>query len=379
MVTQSWNGGTLRLRFRYEGKRYALTIPPDHHQNKILLTKLTELIAADIRSETLDTTLDRYRSEFKLRQALLPFKSPVYRLHFADLFRQWTTRQGINLDHNQHFEKTYKLLLEWNAVTPEQIAQNLILLNCCGSSFNRRRIHLLKFCDWLIRTGHILQNPITDIRPKKGDRRCESREPFSMNEMSQILEAMRTNSHCPSKNAFKHSHYYIFVKFIFHTGVRVGEAVALQVKDLDLHEGRAHIHKAYGKQPAISGDKKVFKETKTEGSRRSVQLSPQLCQDLAKHIRYKKPEDLLFTGPRGAVIDSNNFNDRVFFPLLKSLGIAKRVIYAGRHSFASAAVKQEVYLPALQYQMGHNSINTTMKYYNRFKTPPGLNMQFPTE
>lgn len=379
MVTTSWNGNTLRLRFRYAGERYALTIPSEYHNNKTLLETLSALITADILAETLDTTLDRYRSEFKLKQALLPFKPPVVRTSFAELFVNWTLRQGIVLAHNQHYSKTHELLLEWNPATPDHIARNLILLTCCASSFNRRRTHLLNFCDWLIRTGKILENPIRDVRSKKSDKRPSTREPLSMEEMTRILEALRTNSHCSSKNAFKHSYYYLFVKFIFHTGARVGETIALRVKDLDLSIGRANIHVAWGKDPARHGDKKVFKETKTELSRRLVQLSPELCQDLAQHIFCKKPEDLVFPGPRGKVIDSNNFNDRVFFPLLKALSISKRVIYAGRHSFASAAVKQEVYLPALQYQMGHASINTTMKYYNQYKLPPGLNMQFPTD
>ena len=54
--------GRLRLRWRFEGKRYALSIGlPDSHINRRFAQKKATIIELDIASSNFDTTLKKYK------------------------------------------------------------------------------------------------------------------------------------------------------------------------------------------------------------------------------------------------------------------------------------------------------------------------------
>jgi integrase len=54
--------------------------------------------------------------------------------------------------------------------------------------------------------------------------------PFSAEERDAILEAFRTDQVCSKHARVKHSYYYPFLNFLFKTGCRPSEAIALQWK-----------------------------------------------------------------------------------------------------------------------------------------------------
>lgn len=385
LIKQSWNGTTLRLRFTSKGERYTLTVPRKLQNNKDLIETVQNTILSDLLLDTVDATLVKY-VDLMQPQIALPFvETSSTTINVPQLFQQFLKATGIDPVNSLHHYATYQMIHRWDNSPGREV---LTLYNLTtffteealsASTFNKRKTHLKQFYEWLIRTGKTVYNPITDIKSRSLPKALpDNHKPFSEGEIVQILDALRNNKCCPQKNQFKHSYYYLFVKFIFHTGARVGEACALRVRNLDLQKGTAFIEEAWGTQTNQWKKIRNFKKTKGEDTR-YVYLSHELTDELSEVVQDRKGSDLVFPSPRNSVIDSSNFNDRVFFPLLRELNIPQRVIYAGRHSFASLAVKQEVYLPSLQYQMGHRSINTTMKYYTQFRQPPSFNMNRPSD
>jgi Phage integrase family len=101
--------------------------------------------------------------------------------------------------------------------------------------------------------------------------------------------------------------YRTLVYFLAYTGVRIGEASALRVRNLDLTAGVIRVVES---SPEVAG-RKITGDTKTRKGR-AVHVGPQLRQmlkePLTKYGRPLDPESLVFTGDRNAQIRQNALN-----------------------------------------------------------------------
>ena len=93
----------------------------------------------------------------------------------------------------------------------------------------------------------------------------------------------------------------LVILFLAYTGLRWGELAALQVSDLDLLHRRAIVERSYS---PVRGQM-VLSDTKGH-ARREVPIPKFLVADLEAHIRGRAPGDLLFTGPKGAILRSQS-------------------------------------------------------------------------
>lgn len=359
-----------RFRINYQGRRYTFNVSADTPKAN---AELLRLIQRDISKRILDVTLRRYKG-------FTPSASNQEDTSISKLFRQYTEATGIDLEASFHHYGTYMMLLKFGKTcTLENLPRIFGVQVMSASVFNKRKTHLKKFYDWLVRINWWNYNPINDLKSRKLRTTLpDNHKPFSTEEISAILGALKNNKFCQEKNQFKHSHYYLFVKFIFHTGVRVGEASALYWNNLDLKDQSARIERSYGSVTTKWSKKRVMREAKSE-SERTIQLTPEITRDLTALRDKSVAQGLVFPGPKGKPIDSRNFNKRVFYPILDGLNLPRRVIYAGRHSYVSLAIQQQSSLSDLQQQVGHKTINTTIKYYSLFKGTPRVNLNLPED
>ena len=118
------------------------------------------------------------------------------------------------------------------------------------------------------------------------------------------------------------------LRFLAFTGVRIGEATALRVKNLDLSRYRAVISESSAE---LAGHKLEPSATKT-GKTRVVPLFSDLVDELAAHLdRWgTRGEDgavdreaFVFTGQRGSPIRQNNWRSRVFQPAAVRAGVVR--------------------------------------------------------
>lgn len=130
------------------------------------------------------------------------------------------------------------------------------------------------------------------------------------------------------------------------TGLRVSELLALQWEDVDWTEGVIHV-----------------KGTKTKAAVREVTLMPALQQILAKRS-LEAPEGLVFQNLKGGPILRDVVRKDGLYPALIRAGIEKRVRFHDlRHTFASILISEGFDAGYVAEQMGHASINTTLKTY----------------
>lgn len=110
-----------------------------------------------------------------------------------------------------------------------------------------------------------------------------------------------------------HDSYKPFVRFLTGTGCRYGEAVVLRVRDFDVDKGIVRIRRALKWSP---DGKHTIGPPKTERGRRSIALPSQILADLPDLLSDKKATDIVFTAPRGGMINHRNFWSKVWRPAI---------------------------------------------------------------
>ncbi|MGW7292884.1 tyrosine-type recombinase/integrase [Streptomyces xiamenensis] len=154
---------------------------------------------------------------------------------------------------------------------------------------------------------------------------------------------------------------------IAETGLRWGEAIALQPRDLRRRNGRPAIRVQRTWKKDESG-KSVLGAPKTRKSRRTLVITYSLDRKLRLRAKGLARDALLFTGPEGGKWDPGTFRRLRWVPAIKlaaeKYGLLKQPrIHDIRHSHASWLIAAKVPLPAIQRRLGHESITTTVDTY----------------
>jgi integrase len=76
-----------------------------------------------------------------------------------------------------------------------------------------------------------------------------------------------------------------------------------------------------------------------------------------------EPDDLVFTAPRGGVIRSSNFRNKVWNPAVEASGLAPMIIHDLRDTAASLAISAGASIKAVQRMLGHASAAMTLDVY----------------
>lgn len=179
-------------------------------------------------------------------------------------------------------------------------------------TFNKRLGYLKSFARWAHKEKHFTEadlNAYLEIRSRKGAK--TKVEPFTKDEIQRILQGF--------ENRFPH--YKDFVTFLLCSGVRTSEAIGLRWRHLDLVKGTVSIVESMPKDKTGNGYTRIRKSTKTE-NQRLLTLSPTLLEMFKRRYRQsatKLPDSLVFTSAKGKVIDSGNFRDDYWIPVLKDM------------------------------------------------------------
>ncbi|MFD4657998.1 tyrosine-type recombinase/integrase [Kitasatospora sp. NPDC058444] len=156
------------------------------------------------------------------------------------------------------------------------------------------------------------------------------------------------------------------IQVMFGTGLRWGEATALQVRDLDHLNGRPILRVSRTWKYDEEGTR-VTGAPKSKKSRRVLVLTPLLASILARAAKGKKPGDLLFTAPEGGAWWPGSFWRLRWNPAIEAAaaeGLTKRPrLHDTRHTHAAWLIARNIPLPAISARLGHESIQTTVDEY----------------
>jgi len=199
--------------------------------------------------------------------------------------------------------------------------------------------------------------------------------------------------------------YFLLVTFLLATGIRWGEAAALQIKDIHLGDGSeadppwVYVHKTW-KRIGRCGDRtkadgrKQRKDatyvwgrgrTKTDASRRRITLTQAIRTELIPLLSGRDPQAPVFTGKRGGILHNSNFTERYLLPALDAaradlaslragaptaealaalpLEIPEIRPHAFRHTNAAWLLSAGVPEGEVQRRLGHADPMTTRRLY----------------
>lgn len=271
----------------------------------------------------------------------------------------------MDIDNSIDYLYIRKWLEKGKNVPIYSIAEKLNSEIWAVTTYNRRLSYLFTFLTWLVDSGLLERNPLKDVCKKREKRKikCSRRNPLEENQIVSFLEAIKNDTHCPTSSRFKHSHYYSFLAFIFHTGVRNAEAIGLKVKHIDFKTNQVEISETFAR--TIKGTNhacRIEKGTKMQNVR-YLPLTSELEALLKPLVENKKLEEFVFVSPKGLTIDDKMLQRRVLKPVMQKLGLGDRDLYAARHSFGTRAVQQGMVLTEVAYLMGHSTVETAMRNY----------------
>lgn len=359
--------GKIRLRWRLDGVRYALGLPyaylPENMQHATV--KETE-IRLDVLKGCFDNSLEKYKPVLTHSTSVPPKPAIIFAHELGGKFEDWTVQiRNVNIDNSCDYLCTKRLLESWVNVPIEDIPMQMAAKKWGVVTYNRRLNFLRSFFSWLQDTAVISLNPLLHINRRKSGRKkaIERRKPLTEEEINKLLQAVQNDTFCPKRSAYKHSHYYQFLKFIFLTGIRNAEAIGLRVKHIDFESKQVEISETFAR--TIKGTNhaaRITKGTKTENVR-YLPLTNELITILEPNVIDKNPDSFVFLSPKGLSIDDRMLGKRILKPILTALGIENRDLYVARHSFGTRAVQQGMAITDVAYLMGHSTIETTIRNY----------------
>jgi len=195
-----------------------------------------------------------------------------------------------------------------------------------------------------------IKNPCLTIKRLKVQRK--DIEPFTLDEVQLLLSRVRKD-------------YRPYLTFRFLTGVRSGEVHGLKWKHIDFPRRQILIRETftYGRT----------EYTKTDGSQRELLMS----QPVFDALQLMKPEGYdkdpqrfddryLFSITGKHPLDNKNFNDRVWKPLLRNVGLKYRRPYQMRHTCATLWLAAGESPEWIARQLGHTTTEMLFRTYSRY-------------
>jgi len=145
-----------------------------------------------------------------------------------------------------------------------------------------------------------------------------------------------------------------FVNFLFNTGCRLGEAVALQWQDVNFKTSEVTFNNTYDNEFG-------FNQAKA-GNRRTIELDNNTHNLLYWHYYSDTPVNQFVFKYHGKAINTHYFRNKVWKDILYQSKITYRKPYTIRHTFITNLLKKGIDPITISTVTGHTP-NTLMKEY----------------
>ncbi|HEL0662118.1 TPA: tyrosine-type recombinase/integrase [Streptococcus suis] len=251
---------------------------------------------------------------------------------------------------------TYEDIYQFREHLRRKVAQNSDK-PLSNNTINKIMILLKKIFDVGLRKGYYTTNPVKLLKKLPVEK--TKMQFWTVKEFQQFL------------TLFEQEEYNIKLLFtvLFFTGLRLGEALALTWKDIDLSSNTIHITKSVYVNKGISH----ISTTKTKAGTRRIVINKKLSQELQhwqehqKHLLEKFTSDSLTLQvfQSNPITITKNAIEKQYKRILERDNTLKKIrIHDFRHSHASLLINQgEDYL-VVKERLGHASITTTIDTYS---------------
>lgn len=346
--------------------RYFSTGLSSTEENKKKAQILAWTIEEDISKDAFDWTLTKYKPQSAISIQAQEWVWNLEKLweKYSDFMRSQLAATTYEKDYKRKLKNHIKEFPTKDARKAIQI-RDWLLANLSLESAKRILRYMSACCHWAVRSKLLPVNPFdglaADIRAIRG--KATTIDPFSIQERDAIIGAFEAHK--------LHKYYVPFVKFLFYTGARPGEVIALQWKHINTDCTEILFAESY------NANLKIRKTTKTGKSRRFP------CNARLRQLLLEiKPDDVnptavVFPAPRGGFIYMNRFTNQVWrgyksgkktykgivTQLLETGKVSRyRPPYNCRHTFITEMLQRNVPVQQVAQWCG-NSAPIIFKHY----------------
>lgn len=190
---------------------------------------------------------------------------------------------------------------------------------------------------------HGFVSPTASLRPLRI--RKTDVEPFTLDEVQRLLGVARPD-------------YRDYFTVRVFTGLRTGECHGLKWKYVDFDNRLILVRETF-----VLGEDEY---TKTDSSQREIQMTQVVFEALQRQHAATGEHDYVFCNRDGKPLDNKNFSDRVWYPLLRHLGLNPRRPYQMRHTAATLWLASGEAPEWIARQLGHSSTEMLFRVYSRY-------------
>ena len=340
--------GRLRIRFRVNGQQKTFSLGlADTDENRIKGESIARQMQLDILSGNFDSTLGKYKPHTHLTvvEAIKP-KAGLDLVQLWNKYSEFKKPQVSPSTYIKDFTKHRNHINKFPSKSLEDAAliRDYLLANLTPNAAKRVLTQLKASCDWGVEEKLIPTNPFSGMKIKAPKGLSEESEvnPFTKEERDLIIKTFENNRY--------YCHYTPYVKFLFYTGCRPSEAIALQWK---------HIEKniiVFKQSVVVSENGLELKEGLKTQKKRNFPINSDLESILnSMKTENTNPEDFIFTSPKGKFIDQHNFTTRAWKSILEECKIPYRKAYQTRHTYISLCVESHINSTAIGRWTGTSS------------------------
>ncbi|MEH2266175.1 tyrosine-type recombinase/integrase [Nostoc sp.] len=373
-VSINAKAGKLRIvlpRSIGDGQQYFIyTGFDDTPQNRRKAQMVVLQIESDVEAERLDGSLEKYRIAlgiFKNQQRLqiIP-KSPTLKQLWGK-YCEFKENQVSATSYIQDFLGRYARAIEdlpTKEISSAIAIRDYLLKNYPPYTCKRLLTQFSACCKWAVKSKLITSNPFEglagDIKVKRWD--TDKIDPFTSLEREAIIYAFETHA--------LYSGYTAFVRFLFLTGCRIGEAIALQWGHINHQCTEIYFcesHNRYGRKGTKTG---VSRKFPCNSSLQHLLLSirPNVCHKGALVFPSPNANKEISVNSFTSVVWRGGMNRGYYYP-----GIVTRLVETGlvsryrppyncRHTFITECLERKISVSRIGRWVG-NSAETILKHY----------------
>ncbi|WP_313891163.1 tyrosine-type recombinase/integrase [Psychrobacillus sp.] len=231
------------------------------------------------------------------------------------------------------------------------------------STETTRRIHNVIYQAYkrAVLNGYVQKNPCENVSIKRREvKKLKFLEPKLI---PPLLKAL-----------YKRGQIYgLFFKLLFDTGLRKGEAAALQWSDINWKDSTITIENSLNFQP--EEDEEILGDTKNFNSKRTIEIRKSLLNELHTHLKYQNERKLaledLYNHELNLVLCRDDGSPlpkstlyNAFKDCLEKIGHPTSLpIHSTRHTHAVLLLEAGADMKFVQERLGHGSMQITSDVY----------------
>ena len=249
-------------------------------------------------------------------------------------------------------------------ITSKEIENYLgTLKNYSDSTIKKVKEQFKQAFDIAFNKGYIVRNPMFNIRIPKSVKNKKVVQALEIDEQQKLTSYLMNIpiTDVPYKVA------YLIEMYL---GLRIGEILALQNTDIDLHRNLISVNKTL----TLDKDKNVAMgdTTKTYAGLREVPIPTFIRNEIISQMKLAEnnKDKQLFLYKNGNYVRPNHVNDKLK-SLSQKLGISEMTTHRLRHTYGTRCIEAGILPVVAQRLLGHTDISVTLNTYtsvfNKFK------------